>query len=925
MVWGCVICLLIVTQIDGECNSQIAVCDIRCEYTANPLGIDNPNPRMSWKLRSTVRGDRQSAYQIVASDNLNLLKRKHANLWNSGKVYSSESLNVTYHGKTLRSNQKVYWSVKIWDSNGNSSHQSKSACFTTGLLAASDWHGKWIKYPRKAIIDETEYYLDRPAPLVRKEFVINKSIKRAVAYAAGLGYFEIHVNGKKVGNHELETPWTTFSKRIFYTTYDLTKSLSQGTNTVGIVLGNGWYNPLPLRMWGHLNLREHLTIGEPRALLELRIEYMDGTHKRVVSDSSWRVSESPILKNSIYLGELFDARKEQHGWDMLSFDASSWLQAAVATQSVGELHAISIPPIRTTRKVLPKSVKEVKPGVFIFDMGQNFAGTVTLHVSGNAGATVTLKYGELLNADGTLNANTSAAGQIKNGNGGPGAPEKAYQTDTYILRGSGLEIYTPRFTWHGFRYVEITGFPGIPHLPTIVGNRMNTDVSQSGMSFISSNELLNRIHTATEWTFLSNLFSVQSDCPHRERFGYGGDIAATSEMAMLHFDMSTFYAKSVIDLEDAVRPNGGFTETAPYVDIADAGLGGGAGPMGWGVAHNLLLWQMYQYYGNIELIRQGYPFAKKYVDLLERTAKGDILSQDISDHESLDPKPVELTATAFYYLNVQLAKKMAVLLGKHADASHYIHMGERIYSAFQKRFCKKGTAQYDIGTQACQSFVLALDLVPKELQKSALDLLIKDIHNHNNHLTTGIFGTKYMLEVLSENGYADIAYQIVSQKRFPGWGFMLENGATTLWEHWEGSDSTFSQNHPMFGSVDEWMTKTVGGIAPASDSVGFNHVLIHPKIMGDLKSASSHYASVRGEIICEWNIENDHLRMHTVIPLGCRAEVTIPAGWDSQIYEGSTKVSQSIGVSFSGKDTFGTHYQVTNGSYTFTSKKVSKK
>ncbi len=488
-------------------------------------------------------------------------------------MHSSNSLNIRYSGRTLSSNKTIFWSVEVWDKNGKSTGKSGISSFTTGLMKPSDWHGTWIRHPREPVSSEAGYYAERPAPLLRKEFAVKKTVKRATAFAAGLGYYELHLNGKKAGDQQFGTAWTTFSKRVLYSTYDVTGMLKKGANAVGFILGNGWYYPLPLRMWGHLNVRESLAVGDPRALLELRIEYTDGTTQNVITDPSWRAADSPILRNSIYLGELYDARNELPGWDKASFYDTSWKQAAIASEPIGKLCSQTIPPVRVTRVMLAKSISEIKPGVFIYDMGQNFAGSVTLRVSCPAGRRVILRYGELLYPDGTLNVKTSCAGQIKNahGGGGPGWPDTAEQTDTYILRGSGEEVYTPRFTWHGFRYVEVTGYPGRPTPESIIGNRMNTDVSEQGMEFTCSDDLLNRIHQMTQWTLLSNLFIVQSDCPHWERFGYGGDIAATSEMAMLHFDMSRFYLKAVIDLEDAVRPNGGFTETAPYVGIADEG------------------------------------------------------------------------------------------------------------------------------------------------------------------------------------------------------------------------------------------------------------------------------------------------------------------------------------------------------------------
>ncbi|HTE20539.1 MAG TPA: family 78 glycoside hydrolase catalytic domain, partial [Armatimonadota bacterium] len=807
----------------GRGRIQPAV--LRCEYAHNPLGIDVRQPRLSWILEAgsrAVRGEEQTAYQVLVGTDEARLRANRPDLWNSGKVLGRNSVHVPYSGKPLRAGVRAFWKVRVWDRQGNPSEFSPLAWWEMGLLEPRDWRATWITRGDAPPASDRELFEENPAPLFRRELNLTKSVARARAYVSGLGYYELRINGARVGDQVLDPGWTTYSRRVLYSTYDVTSLLRRGRNALGMMLGNGWYNPLPLRMWNSINLREHLPVGQPRAILHLEVEYTDGTRETVGTDKSWRAGDGPILKNSVYLGELYDARREQPGWDQPGFDDSQWRAAAPAREEVGPLRAQTAPPIRVSSVIRPIAVTEPKPGVFIVDMGENFAGWVQLRVRGEAGAKVTLRYGELLYPDGTLNPMTSVAGQIKGVRGNPavGAPETAWQTDAYILKGGGDESYTPRFTFHGFRYVELTGYPGAPTLDTLRGLRLNSSVDRAG-AFACSNPLLNRIQDMVIRTQLSNMFSVQSDCPHREKFAYGGDIVATSEMAILNFDMARFYAKTVRDHHDAARPNGGLTETAPFVGIADSGLGGGAGPVEWGTAHPLLLWQMYQYYGDRRLLAEQYETARRWVALIQSQAKGHILDNGLSDHESLVPKPVPLTGTAFYYLNVQLLARIAGVLGHTADAERYSALAGSIREAFNQRFLQAGAGRYGPGTQVSQAAALYLGLVPPTEQRAALGVLKADVlETHKGHLSTGIFGTKFLLHTLSDHGMSDVAYTVVNQRDFPGWGHMLERGATTLWEHWEFSDNTFSHNHPMFGSVSEWFYKDLAGIRPGPAAVG---------------------------------------------------------------------------------------------------------
>jgi alpha-L-rhamnosidase len=899
--------------------------NLRCEYQINPLGIDEPRPRLSWMLESTQRGQTQTAYQVLVAGSPDKLAADTGDLWDSGEVKSSQSVGAEYAGKSLQSGQRVWWKVRAWDKDGRPSAYSQSAWWEMALLSPKDWTGAWICRQEPVPMGDEDYYDENPAPLLRKSFTLKGKVRKARAYVSGLGYCELHLNGRKVGDHLLDPGWTAYGKRVLYSTYDVTDLLRPGHNAVGAILGNGWYNPLPLRMWGTINPREHLTVGRPRLILQLNIEYEDGSRDAVVTDLTWKVGDGPIRRNSIYLGEIYDARREQPLWDSPGFDEVVWAPAVAAKGTLGPLQAQTCPPIRATRKVKPVKLTEPRPGVFIFDMGQNFAGWVTMTVKAPAGTAVKLRYGELLYPDGTLNAMTSVCGQIKApGLGGPGAPDVAYQSDTYIVKGGAPERYTPRFTFHGFRYVEITGLPSPPSLDMLEGHALNSDVATVG-TFACSNELFNRIQKLIVWTQLSNMFSVQSDCPHRERFGYGGDILACGETAMLNFDMSRFYAKTVRDLQDSVRPNGGFTETAPFVGIADSGFGEGSGPIEWGTAHPLLLWQLYQYYGDRRLMAEQYDTAKRWIELLQSKAVDHIIDNGLGDHETLVPKVIPLTGTAFYYYNVHLMSQIARILGKDTDADAYEQLAGQIKAAFNARFLNAQTGVYATGTQCCQSTALYMNLVPEQSRKAVLDALVNDITTtHNGHLSTGIFGTRFMLMALSDLGRADVAYTIANQKTFPGWGHMLENGATTLWEHWEFSDNVFSHNHPMFGSVGEWFIKYLAGIRPTPRAVGFDKIILRPCPADDLTWARGHYDSIRGRIVSDWKIDNGDFRWNVTIPPNMTAMVHVPARSPESVTEGREPAAGADGVRFLGTTERAAVYQIGSGSYVFVSKGFRK-
>jgi alpha-L-rhamnosidase len=763
-----------------------------------------------------------------------------------------------------------------------------------GQMRPENWIGQWLNDGRPTPATDANFYRDDPAPQFRREFRVQKPLVRARLYVSGLGYYQASLNGNRVGDHVLDPGWTNFSEKVYYSVYDVTRQLKDGENCLGVELGNGWYNPLPLRLFGSFNLRDHLSVGRPRFIAQLRLDYQDGSSETVASDEKWRVGSGPVRRNDIYLGEWFDAQKEKEGWDQPGFDDADWSAPRVASEKIGPLVAQPLPPVRVTEEWSAVKVTEPRPGVLIYDCGKNFAGWVRLKHALPRGTTVQLRYGELLHPDGTLNPMTSVAGQIKGTRketgesiGGPGAPPIAWQTDTFVARG-GEDSYTPRFTFHAFRYVEITGLPSPLPVSNVTAMRLNSDVETAG-DFECSNPLLNEIQSMCRNTFRSNIFSVQSDCPHRERLGYGGDIVATSEAFMSNFDMATFYAKAVEDWSESARPDGMLTDTAPFMGIQYCGLA-------WAIAHPLLIDQLYRYYGNRHIGEAEYATAKRWMAVVEKQYPDGIVTDGLSDHESLTENPAPEMVTPLYFMSANLLADQASRRQLKADETHYRQLAEKIRTAYRRQFVNGSTGRVGPGTQASQAFALYTGIVTEAERAKVLAYLVQEIHVRKDHLSTGIMGTKFMLDVLSREGHADLAYKIVTQPDFPSWGWMLKNGATTLWEHWEYSDNTFSHNHPMFGSVSQWMMQWLGGIQPETASVGFDRIVVRPQVPKGLDWVKSHYDSIRGRIASNWQRSEDSVRFEIEIPVNTQARVVLPVEELSSVSEGGRPLEATPGV-----------------------------
>lgn len=862
-----------------------------CEYVENPLGIDEAVPRFGWNLSARKRNQKQTAYELIVSDNESDIKEDRGNIWNTGRVVSSQNIQIEYEGKPLRSFTRYYWRVRAYDLEGKASDWSDIAWFETAMLDSADWQAKWIGDGSRTPEKDEDFYRKDRAPLFKKEFQVEKRVKQARLYITGLGYYEAYINGIRVGDHCLDPGWTTYSKRVLYATYDVSEFIRKGENAIGVMCGNGWYNLLPMYMWcsPNRNLRLYLDCGRPIVKAQLRVDYADGSSSLICSDSSWSVAPGPIVRNNVYLGEQYDARLEQTGWSEPGMDLNEAKTVEVVSGPTGRLSAQMQPPIRVIEEVKPVAVTEPKPGIYLVDMGKNFAGVVRARVKGKAGDSISFRYGEDIYPDGNLNGMTAVAGQMKGGYAGEGAPTIAWQEDRYILKGDPAgEIWSPRFTFHGFRYVEVTGWPGKLSPDAVTGLVLSADVPNVG-EFRSSNEMFNTLQDNIRRSFRSNLFSVQSDCPAREKYGYGGDMFCTTEAFMYNYDMANFYTKVVEDHRDAQRPLGGITETAPFVGIADAGPGDGSGPLGFQLGYTYLVDRLYEFYGDIRIVREHYDALKKQADYLISCATEHLYNGGLSDHESLDARPFGLTESLFYYQHIKLMVKYAGLLNRPEDSSYYSAVARQVKRKVTETYYSPGTGIFDNATQTAQLFGLWHGLLSGEEEKRALAVLDSTFEVRDGHLSTGIFATKMMCDVLRLHDMNERMYQIADQREFPGWGYMVESGATSLWETWAYSDNVYSQNHPMFGSVGEWFYRSLSGINPVSP--GFTKIMIKPQPSGNMTSATGRYRSIQGMIVCDWKITDGSIRMDVAIPVNTEAEVWVPASSSSSVRESGKPIT----------------------------------
>jgi len=735
---------------------------------------------------------------------------------------------------------------------------------------------QWLADGRELPSGDSLFYLDRPSPLFRKEFDAGNKIEYARLSITAAGYYKATLNGEDVGKNELDPAWTDYSKRIYYTEYDVTTLIDEGANCLGVSLGNGFYNPLPLRKWGHRNLRTDTQVGKPTFLASLFIQYKDGRSEEIVSDNSWKYSYGPILKNSVYLGVAYDARKEMAGWNVPGFNDQSWNPAQIGESPGGKLQKAFFPPVQIAREIEPVRIYTPEAGIFIVDMGVNFTGTYRINLTGNTGDTITFRFGERIYEDGRLNPMTSVIGQIKRkGMGGPGAPDVAVQTHNYIFGENKSVSYKPEFTYHSYRYMEITGLKYKPQLSDIKGLSLHTMVNHENR-FSCSSELLNSIQEATERTFLANLVSVQSDCPAREKFAYGGDVNATSESFIYNFDMQAIYRKTIYDWVDAMNDSA-FVDTAPFVGIKYCGIS-------WESAYLITQYYLYLYYGDLEIIEELYERNVQWMEKVARIHPEGLVDEGLSDHESLEPVPVQLTGTAHYLQCARIMIAFASVVGDELNKVKYGKLAQRLEDLIRTEFWDKPVTE-KINRQTLFSTLLYHGIVPDDQGEAARDSLLKAVKKGPaSHFNTGIFGTKYILETLSEYASTESVFDIVSSTSYPGWGHMIDRGATTLWETWQESDNTYSNSHPMFGSVTEWYYRWLGGIRPDPEHPGFLSFIIAPSTPAGLEYANCTYHSPFGKIVSNWErLASGNYRYEITVPEGSLANVSLPVAQSQTI------------------------------------------
>ena len=698
-----------------------------------------------------------------------------------------------------------------------------------------------------------------PSPLYRKGFHIEKEVVEATVNIVGLGFYELHLNGAKVGDRVLEPTFTRYDKRVLYSSYDITEQLAVGDHAFGVMLGHGWYDMHAYSEW---DFEFAPWRDAPKFLMETRIHYADGETQRIVSDASWTTAPGPIVYDNIRVGEIYDARLEQPGWDQPGFDDSDWSQATEVAAPEGALRGQRSEPIRVTQRIQPVSVTEVAPGVFVFDFGQNLTGWTELNVEGPEGTTIRMHHCERLGEDGYVDEHNDI--YMYSGD---------FATSIYTLKGEGVETWRPRFTYYGFQYVQMEGYPGTPTADTLTAEVVHTDFKSAG-SFESSNELLNRIHEATRWAYIGNYVGYPLDCPHREKNGWTGDAHLAANQGLYNYHSAAAYTRWLDDFVDEQQENSGFAGIIPT-----SGWGYGIGPA-WDSAYILIPWYLYQHHGDTRVLEEHYDSMKQYVDYLIGRAEDHIVDYGLGDWVPADTEtPRAVTSTAYYYVDTRIIAKTAAILGYEEDAAHYGALADEIQEAYLDHFLDSETGVVSNGSQTAQSTVLYQGLAPEESVDDILAVLVDRVQERDGHLDCGILGTKYLLHALTDNGRADLAYTIATRTTYPSWGHWLEQGATTLWEHWDG---TMSRNHVMFGDINAWFFQALAGIRHDPEEPGFRSIIIAPQFVGDLTSVKAEVETLQGTIRSAWRDisygRGEYFELELTIPANSRATVKVPEG-----------------------------------------------
>ncbi len=874
-------CSLFALQIVASlCFAQVKVDGLLCENRTNPLGMDVTTPRFSWKLVSDKRNEMQSAYRIEVSEKANF----SGHMWDSGRVKSDSSVFVTYKGQPLQSGKKYFWRVQVWDNSGKSSGWSAPAWWQTALFHESDWKAQWIApgYQEDTVM--------RPSPLMRKQFTVGKKIRSAVAYITAHGLYEANINGKRVGDAYLTPGWTSYKNRLQYQTYDVTDMLKEGRNAISVMLGNGWYRGII----GYSN-RKNVYGSDIALLMQVEITYEDGTTGIITTDDSWKSSTGEVVYSEIYNGETVDHNKDQPGWTQTSFDDSKWSGVKVQDYPKNILIATYNEMVKKHETFKPVRIFKTPKNEQVIDFGQNLVGWVILKVKGKAGDKITVSHAEVLDKLGNFYTENLRAAKAE---------------DTYILKGGGEEIFEPHFTFHGFQFIRIEGYPGDVVKPEdITAVALYSDMKPTG-SFTTSNPLINQLQHNIQWGQRGNFLDVPTDCPQRdERLGWTGDAQVFSRTATFNMNVNDFFAKWLRDVA-ADQSSAGIV---PFV-VPNC-LGFTQGSTGWGDVSTVVPWNMYLAYGDKRILATQYTSMKAWVDYMQHQSKNDLwntgfhfgdwlfYSRDDDTDGSSAITDKFFIAQCFYAYSTQLLINAATVLNKQEDVTYYTDLLQRIKAAFFKEYVTPN-GRLVSGTQTAYTLALNFDMLPESLRDQAATRLVENIQAYDDHLTTGFLGTPYLCHVLTRFGKDNMAYRLLLQDTYPSWLYPVKMGATTIWERWDGikPDKTFeaasmnSFNHYSYGAIGDWMYRVMAGLDTYTDGPGYKHIKIMPHPGGNFTNASAKLQTYYGDVSSGWEVKDGKMYYTVEVPANTKADVFLPAKQADDITEDGKSLTSDKGL-----------------------------
>jgi len=939
---------ILLVFITATIYSAVIPVDLRCDFRVNPQGIDVTNPVLNWTIKTDTekRAMYQTAYEVLVASSVDALNNNVGDLWNSGKVSSDKMGQIEYKGKPLQSSRQYWWKVKVWDEKGVESSWSEPAQWTMGLLNAKDWTAEWIsadgaeKYAHTYKSARSDFNLNRnlaefraneknPADpnyssmMLRKEFLTEKKLTRAIVHVSGMGHYELTINGNKIGDYLLTPGWSYYPKTVLYDTYDVTRELKAGKNAIGMILSNGMYNIQPdsVRYVKFLN-----SYGQLKAILQLKLEYADGSIQMVSTDNSWQVAPGPVTYMNQFGGEDFDARIEFVGWNQPDFQIDKhWSPAVFCKASEAELKGLSCaaPPVKAIESLIPIKMTQFQTNLWVYDMGQNASIMPELTVSGPRGSYVRITPAELLKPDGMVDRASATQDGVR----------PAWWK--YTLSSDETQNWFPKFFYQGGRYLQVELFPAegdtiLPVVESLKAVVVHTSATAIG-SFSCSNDLFNRIYNLVRWAQRSNLMSVITDCPHREKMPWLEQYHLNGPSLRYNFDLSTLFGKSMNDMYNSQLEDGFVPNIAPEFFHAGSEIkeNGFRNSPEWGSAFIIVPWQQYLFSGDISLIKRYYEPMKRYLSFLDASAQNNILNFGLGDWYDIGPKPswgsqltpVAFTATAIYFYDYLVMAQMANVIGKPDEGLQFEQKAEAIRLSFNTTFYNQDKGIYSTGSNTTSAMPLALNIADPQNRKKIAENLVADIRKHGNSFTSGDVGYRFLLKALAMEGYSDVMYDMNNQSEKPGYGYQLKMGATSLTEKWDAGVGSFgSQNHFMLGQINEWFFNDLAGIGVENEGAGFRKIIIKPTVVGDLKWVKGSYKTVSGTIAVDWKRDKDIFTLNIIIPANTTATVYVPAFKEKTVTESGKRAAKSTGIKFLRMENGKAVYEVGSGVYTFTSK-----